>query len=236
MMTPASAKALSVWMLKNQPGVFATILKTHAKQHGMKLSGLGDDELQPVDVTAQYSDVELQPVDVTAQYSADLNPVNVTANYIDTSAANISTPGLLSTLGSDVSGAVSNVASFLLKGTAVLAPVAVAALRAQTANTAANAQARILATQASRAYAGAAPANIQYAANGTPVYVPTAQVAGGYTTMPAGLGATVTMPNGQVGYTLTPTALSNLSPSFFQKYGVWLIGGGAALALALILS
>lgn len=251
MMTKPSATALATWLLATHPGLFATILKTQGK----KLSGLGDDdELSTVDVTAQYSDDYLQPVDVTAQYSDTLQPVNVTAQYINdplqpvnvsaqyinppinTTAANVSTPSLVSSLGSSIGGAVASVATFLLKGTAALAPVAVAAFNAQTATSNQQAQLAVLAQQVNRATAGVAPANVAYTSNGTPVYIPTAATNGGLTTLPAGLGAAVTLPNGQVGYTLTPQALSNLSPTFLQQYGMWIIGGGVALAALLLFS
>lgn len=248
-MTQASSKALATWLLATHPGLFATILKTQGK----KLSGLGDDDvLEPVDVTAQYSDDYLQPVDVTAQYSDLLQPVDVTAQYINdplqpvnvtaqsipinTSAANATTANVVSSLGSSLGSAVASVATFLLKGAAAVAPVAVAAFNAQTATANQNAQMAVLAQQVNRATAGVAPANIAYTANGTPVYLPTASATGGLTTLPAGLGAAVTLPNGQVGYTLTPQALSNLSPTFLQQYGVWIIGGGVTLAALLLFS
>lgn len=243
MITKASANAFSAWLLKEQPGVFATVLKHHARQT-KTLSGLGDDnsDLQPVDVTAQYinpPDV-LAPVDVTAQYISDpLQPVQVTAQLInpaDLTAVNTTTPTLVSSLGSGIGSAVSSVASFLLKGTAALAPVAVAALSAQTATQNRDAQMAVLNVQATRASAGLAPANIAYTANGTPVYVPSAPASGGLVTMPAGLGAAQYLPNGQVGYTVTPQALSNLAPTFLQKYGIWIIGGGAAIAALLLFS
>lgn len=244
MMTAASATALSSWILREHPGVFATILKGQARRAGQKLSGLGDDfdDLQPVDVTAQYigDPNELTDVDVTAQYINDpLQPVQVTAQLIqpsDLTAVNISTPSLVSTLGSSIGSAVSSVASFLLKGTAVIAPVAVAAFNAKTSSTNAQNQQAVLAAQIARAGAGIAPANISYLADGTPVYIPTASATGGLTTIPAGLGAAVTLPNGQTGYTLTSQALNNLAPSFLQKYGVYILGGGALLAAAFLFS
>jgi hypothetical protein len=235
MMTKQSATALAAWMLKHQPGVFATMLKTHAKRTGAKLGALGDDELQPVDVTAQY----INGPDISSTFSTpdyDLNVGNPLSLNVDTSAANATTTSILGNLGSDVGGAISSVASFLLKGAAAVAPVAVAALQAKTAAGNQQVQAAVLAAQLGRAQAGVAPANIAYTANGTPVYIPTANPTGGLTTMPAGLGQQVTLPNGQVGYTLTQQALTNLAPSFLQKYGIWILGGGAAVALALFLS
>lgn len=231
MMTVASATALAKWMLREHPGIFATILK----QQGRALSGLGDastdtsGDIPLVDVTAQYINPpdQLQPVDVTASY---ITP------GIDTSAADATTSGLLSNFGSNIAGAVSNVASFLLKGTAALAPVAIAAINSKTAQTNSNAQAAVLAAQMSRAGAGMSPANVTYTANGTPVYIPSAPATGGLTTIPAGLGSPVTLPNGQVGYTVTPQALSNLQPTFLQKYGIFILGGGAILAAVLLFS
>lgn len=244
MMTRASATALSGWLLANQPGIFATALKHHAKTTGQKLSGLGDDDdLVPVDVTAQY-------INDPAYYAPDIEPnlitpdmpnlvpnVNIPANLnIDTSAANITTPALVASQGSSLGDAIGNVATFLLKGVAAVVPVAAAALNAQAASDNKSAQFAVVAAQTARANAGLAPANIAYTANGTPVYIPTAGTAGGLTTMPAGLGAAVTLPNGQTGYTLTPQALTNLQPSFLQQYGIWIFGGGLLLAAFALLN
>ena len=220
MMTKASATALAAWMLKHQPGVFAAILKAQ----GTKLSGLGDATITP----------DMSQFDITSSLAAAPD-ASYTAS-IDPSVADATTSGLLSSLGSGLSSAVSNVGAFLLKGTATLAPVAIAALNAQSNTANRNAQLAVLGAQMNRAGAGLAPANVQYTANGTPVYVPTASPTGGLTTIPAGLGAPVTLPSGQVGYTLTPQSLTNLAPTFLQKYGIWIVGGGVALVAVILIS
>lgn len=235
MMTKASATAMAAWLLKTHPGIFAAILK----RQGAKLSGLGDAStidmsLFPTDTSGMTATdfSSVAPVDTSGLTATDFSSIAP----VDTSVANVTTPDLLSSLGSGLSSAVSNVGSFLLKGTTALAPVAIAALNAQTSTANRNAQLAVLGAQMNRANAGLAPANIAYTASGTPVYVPSAPASGGLTSLPAGLGAPVTLSNGQTGYTLTPQALANVAPTFLQQYGIWLIGGGALIVLALVFS
>lgn len=241
MMSRASATALSAWLLKENPGVFATLLK-NAKV-SKPLGTLGDDDTDPssiyFDPADDTSDDIVDPSSFSIDTSSFVSPsVDISIAplpAIDLSAANATTSSITSSAGSSIGSAVASVASVLLQGAAVVAPVAVAALNASAAQSNAQAQIAVLASQMNRAAAGVAPANIAYTANGTAVYVPTAPAGGGLTTIPAGLGSPVTLPNGQVGYTLTPTALANLQPSFLQQYGIWLVGGGAALLLIFLM-
>ena len=141
---------------------------------------------------------------------------------------------VLSNVGGAFSSAVSSVGSWLSnsQNIASLTSLAGTYFATSAAKSAADAQVAALQTQASRAQAGqsAAPISYMYDANNNPVPVYT-----GGTVIP-GLGQQVSLPSGQIGYTLSPTALNSLNPSFVQKYGLWLIGGGAILVGVMILS
>lgn len=141
---------------------------------------------------------------------------------------------ILSDVGGAFSGAVSSVGDWLSNAENIksLTGLAGTYFATSAAKEAANAQVAALQTQAQRAQAGqnAAPITYAYDQNGQPVAVYT-----GATAIP-GLGAQVPLVSGQVGYALSPTALSSLQPSFLQKYGLWLIGGGAALVAVLALT
>jgi len=143
--------------------------------------------------------------------------------------------GAFSDIVSDVSGAfssaVSNVGSWLSnpQNLQSLTSLAGTYFATEAARDAANAQVAVLNTQAQRAQAGqtAAPITYAYDVNNNPVPVYT-----GSTAIP-GIGSQVALPSGQVGYTLSPNALSALQPSFVQRYGLWVIGGGIVLVAAL---
>jgi hypothetical protein len=122
---------------------------------------------------------------------------------------------IASDVGSGISSAVGAVGSFVSNPANVnaLSSVASAYFKSQTPSpTLASAQSSVLQTQLARAQAGLPPAPIGYNASGQPVY----QSASG-------------------AYSLTPSTLAGLQPSFLQKYGMILaIGGGAVLLLALL--
>ena len=138
---------------------------------------------------------------------------------------------ILSDVGGAFSSAVSSVGNWLSnpENLQSLTKLAGTYFTTQAAKDAASAQVAALQTQTQRAQAGqpAAPISYTYDANNQPVPVYT-----GTTPLP-GLGAQVSLPSGQVGYTLTPQALATLQPSFLQKYGLWIAGGGVLLVAAL---
>jgi hypothetical protein len=132
----------------------------------------------------------------------------------------------LSSIGDTLGSAVSGVGNWLSNSANItaLTNVGTAYLNNQAAQS-------VLQTQAARAQAGLMPAPITYTPAGVPLYQPTP----GYTTPPF-VGPQVQLPTGQYLPQLTPQALQTLQPSFLQKYGTWLmIGGAGVLALALLL-
>lgn len=139
---------------------------------------------------------------------------------------------VLSNIGGAFSNAISSVGNWVGNSDNVksLTSLAGTYFNAQSAGSAARAQQAVLQTQLSRAQSGQAAAPIAYAYNaqGQPVPVYTG------TTPIASLGAQTILPSGQVGYQITPQALQTLSPSFLQKYGLWLGLGGAAAFVALL--
>lgn len=140
---------------------------------------------------------------------------------------------ILSNIGSAFSTAVSSVSKFVGNPENVksLTSLASTYFAAQGAKANANAQSAILDLQLQRAQAGqpAAPIAYTYGAQDQPIPVYT-----GSTPLPA-LGQQMSLPSGQTGYTITPQALNALSPSFIQKYGLWLGAGAVALLLGLAL-
>lgn len=141
---------------------------------------------------------------------------------------------VLSNIGGAFSNAVSGVSDWITNSDNVksLTSLAGSYFAAQAAKSNANTQLAVLNTQLARAQAGQTVAPISYAYNAQNQPVPV------YTGSPSnvsGLGSQVVLPSGQLGYSLTPQSLSTLTPSFVQKYGLWLIGGGVALIAALAL-
>lgn len=138
---------------------------------------------------------------------------------------------ILSDVGGAFSSAVSSVGSWLTNPENIksLTGLAGTYFAASAAKDAAQTQAQVLAAQAQRAQTGqtAAPITYAYDANNNPVPVYTGSTA------IAGLGQQVVLPSGQVGYTMSPTALNVLQPTFIQKYGLWLLAGGSALVAVL---
>jgi hypothetical protein len=117
-----------------------------------------------------------------------------------------------STLSSGLSSAVQSVGSFLKTdaGQGLLTTVAAAKLQSS--------QNKAIQTQISRAQAGLAPAPISStwdASTGT--YVPALATPGG-------------------AYAISPQMYASLAPSFFDRYGLWIAGGSAALVLVFMLS
>ncbi len=140
---------------------------------------------------------------------------------------------ILSNVGGAFSTAVKGVGTWISNPENMKSLVALGGtyFATQAAKDAANAQIAMLQTQADRAQSGqtAAPISYTYDAAGNPVPVYT-----GSSLIP-GLGNQVALPSGQLGYTMSPNALATLQPSFIQKYGLWLVGGGVVLVGAFIL-
>lgn len=139
---------------------------------------------------------------------------------------------ILSNVGDAFSGAVSSVGDWLGNSDNIksLTTLAGTYFAAQAAKSNASAQNAVLQTQIARAQTGQPAAPIAYAYNAQNQPVPV------YTGTPSptlGLGNQILLPSGQPGYAVSPQTLNTLTPSFIQKYGLWLIGGGVALVAAL---
>lgn len=138
---------------------------------------------------------------------------------------------ILDNVGGAFSSAVSSVGNWLSNPENVksLTSLAGTYFATQAASNAAQAQSAVLQAQVNRAQVGqtAAPISYVYDQNNQPIPVYTGS------TPVNSLGQQIVLPSGQVGYSVTPQALASLSPSFLQKYGLWLVGGGLALVAAL---
>ena len=157
-----------------------------------------------------------QAADALANWLLHVHPEIFTAiakKTIPHTAALSGVSDVLSSLGTDLSTAVSSVGSWVAnpQNFQNLTGAATAYFNSQ-APSVANAQNAVFQTQLQRAQAGLSPAPITYAVNAQ--------------------GQTYPVYNGN---TLSPNTLQTLAPSFMQKYGLWLAFGGGALALIFIL-
>lgn len=226
----------AVWLEKEHPDVYEILYAQAISQGAGRLSGFGDDDSSDIisDYGQQYGDSE-----PTVTYS---DPTLQDVGFLDNTT--LSTPSVTdSPTGTDSSGgilsALSNVGSWLVsaQGLTSVANVATAVLKVQQTQEVAQMQQQVIAQNAARAAAGQAPIPITYitGANGAvqPVYD-----TGTMQTMPAQLEAAlnagqvqqVTLADGSVGYTVTPSVLSSLFGSAIPWY-VWVLGAGLLLAL-----
>lgn len=120
---------------------------------------------------------------------------------------------VLSSIGTDLSGAVSGVGNFLSNSSNVNA-LATAASSYFNAQASGNTQNAVMQTQLARAQAGLSPAPINYTTNASGQLVPI---------------------NTMTGVPFSASAVQSFMPTFLQSYGMWLAIGGAGLALFFIL-
>ena len=190
-MTPRpSYIAFAQWLQANHPPVFAMALN---RARG----GLGD--IDDIDVSLDTS-----IYDSTA--GADIIAPDFSTASVDLSAPAGATADIAP--GWTSSPAVSDVGSFLQNSSGLRT-----VLNAVNSAVSAPAAAQVIVTQAQRAAAGVAPANVTYTAVADP--------------NTGEISAVPTM-NGQ---TLTAAQIAALQPSFLQRYGIWLIFGAAALVV-----
>lgn len=144
---------------------------------------------------------------------------------------------LISSIGSDLSSAVSDVGSYLQSsnGQSTLSSVIQQYLGSN--NTAS--QGQVLQTQAQRASAGQAPAAIGYAVTSSgqavPVYTSSTLPPALAGSIAAGESIPATTVTGQTGYTLTPAMTAGLAPSGFSALLKSPIAWAAAAGLAYLI-
>lgn len=150
---------------------------------------------------------------------------------------------VLDSIGSGISDAASAVGTFLTTPSNVTALTSLASNYFTSTASQANAQTQlaVLQAQAQRTQAGLSPAPVTYVTSAqgvtTPVYVPAmaSQIGAPAAAVPVNAGAPVTLSNGQVAYPLTSSSVASLLPGFLQTYGVYIMIGGALLALGLFM-
>lgn len=255
----SSAQAqLAMWIEQEHPALFADLYAA-AVRGGINtqrktLKGFGDDSgfalpdlssydssFNASDLSPDFSDVPLQTV------SLDMDTISAPSIGTDPSSSG---GGLLSTIGGSLANAAESVGSYLTsaQGVNTLANLGTAYFKTQGAIAQQQTQAQILQAQIVAAQNGQSPYPVTYmtGTNGqaVPVYVtqPSTGIApGSYgnaaTQLPEGLqqaiangtAQEVTLPDGSIGYTITPSILSTLTSNPL----LWLLAAGIVLAALL---
>lgn len=146
---------------------------------------------------------------------------------------------VLDSIGSGISDAASAVGTFFTTPSNITALTSIAGSYFQSQASQANAQTQlaVLQAQAARTLGGQAPAPISYVQTSTgalqPVYVPamSQQIGAPAQALPLNLGQPVQLSNGSTAYPMTQSSLASLVPGFVQKYGIYIAGGIALLAV-----
>jgi len=222
MTTLASGLALARWLAETHPGLLlhlnAQIPARAAippRPVGVSLRGLGDDDFTLSPVTIDMSEPSL--IDVTSGIDSGVSLPSFDFSATGNSAADPSSGGFLSSIGS----AISNVGSFLTTGGGLntLANTATAYFKAQQTANNAQVSTAVLQAQAARAGVGASPAAVSYVTNPlTGQLTPVLSTAGG-------------------AVPLTNSLLNSLTPGgftqFLNQYGLYLLlGAGVLITLA----
>lgn len=205
--TRQSAKEFLAWLYVYEPKVFAAVLKkAQAAKKAGQLGMLGQSVIPTV------------PISLSAVPSVSVSMPTDTGLSGGGFWSDLASG--LSSVGSDLSSAVSDATSYLTSGGgfAHLASLATTYLNDQTAKT--------IQTQALRAQAGMAPANVGYTTNSAGQVVPVAT--NPYT------GQVALNPYGQP-QAITPAMLQQMQPSAISQYLPYILGGGALLVLVLLL-
>ncbi len=207
--TAKSATQFAIWLSMYEPKVFAALAaKAKAAKTAPKLSGLGQSSIlaTPISLTS------VAPISMS---SSSLPSIGSGSGFWS------DITGALSSFGSGVSSAVSDVSSYLTSGGGFnhLASLATNFLNDKTAQT--------MQTQALRAQSGMAPANVGYAYNAAGQAVPVAT--NPYT------GQVATNPYGQP-YALNSAQLSSLQPSALSTYLPYIAGAGGLIAIIFFLN
>lgn len=223
-MTPVSRDAafrsFAAWLAMTHPPIFNALAgKAYSK-------GLGDWS----DVPSVVDPSTLAPPSIDISSSVDVS--NAATDALNTAMTppdnNASSSSWLSSLGSDVTGAISSVGSFLASTTAPLLNTATAYFKAQANQSAAQGQQAVLQAQLQRAQGGYPAAPITYVKNPVTGALQAAYVTNG---MPPSMIAPqqplLQSASGVTAYPLTRQGLSQLTPAagigaFLQQYGIWI--------------
>jgi len=236
-MTPQAEFAQ--WLEEVHPEVFEALYARARKG----LSGLGDGEIDLVDVT---SSLDSALNDISFSAATDINAGLALQDFnlseaVSTPSVQVSPAGVTSSSG--VLSSLESVGQWLTSksGLNAMANIGTAVLKTQGAVDVAHAQMAVIQAQAARANTGVSPAPISYTrdAQGNLVPVYNTGTASGIpadleTAIQQGRAHLVTLPDGSTGYTLDQPALSSVLGTALPSW-LW-IALAAGIVLAVVSS